>query len=334
MLTAALWLSMAGSPCAAAGKDPDAVTVVDLRVGLASAFNQPTANLWQGRGQGGIVQLHRGHVSGILIPFPPGLAAGSSTRLAVSFAHFRSALGSTQAFDARACGAGPARLGAWFQLDAPDVLAAEPAEVATWVARGVRVFSLAGRRDSSLATSAFPSGPERVIGLTAAGQQVASAILAEEALIDVSNLSDVSIVDVLSLARLAGKPVIATRASARAVRARPGSLTDWQLRSIAQSGGVVGLALDRDLIGDGDRAELSDVLRQVDHLTQVASWDGVAIASGFETGALPPPALGNAGRFPHLAAALEAHGVSQDQIRKLFSENARRVLCGQDRGSH
>jgi membrane dipeptidase len=166
------------------------------------------------------------------------------------------------------------------------------------------------------------------VGLTAVGQKVVGSVLSAGALVDVANLSDTAILDVLSLAKAAGRPVIATRGSAREVRNRPGSLSDWQLRGIASSGGVVGLSLDRDLLGDAQGAELGDVLRQVDHLLQVAGPESIAIASGFETGAVPLAAVNSATRFPRLAAALAAHGISDPQIRKLFRDNAVRVLCG------
>jgi len=106
---------------------------------------------------------------------------------------------------------------------------------------------------------------------------------------------------------------------------RPGSFSDWQLRAIAATGGVVGMALDSDLIGDGKRAELADVLRQVSHVTRVAGPDAVAFASGFETGIIPPLGLSSGARFPRLAGELIAKSMPDE--RKLFRENALRVLC-------
>jgi membrane dipeptidase len=156
---------------------------------------------------------------------------------------------------------------------------------------------------------------------------VAESILRAGALIDVANLSDLALLEVVELAQQLGKPVIATRASSRAVKSRPGSFTDWQLRAIAATGGVVGISFDSDLIG-APRAELADVLRQMDHIVRVAGPDAVAISSGFETGAVPPMVLSSAARFPRLAEALLAKSTSEEQVRKLFADNALRVLCG------
>lgn len=303
--------------------------VLDLNVGLAQNVEQPRRNLWQGIGQAGIVQLHQGQVRGVLTRFSAGGSDGSSAQLALRFARFRSAVASTQAFDAQGCSPAPARVSTWFELQAPAMLAGEPDEVLPWTARGIRVFGFAGRLDSPLATSAFPSGPERVTGLTPVGRRVAETVMRAGALVDVANLSDVAILEVIELAKQLGTPVIDTRAGSRTVRARPGSLADWQLRAIAQTGGVVGLALDRDLLGDGAQSDTSDVLRQLQHLLRVAGPDAVALASGFETGAMPPLGLDSAARFPRLTEALAESGMPRDTIRKIFRDNALRVLCGQ-----
>jgi microsomal dipeptidase-like Zn-dependent dipeptidase len=315
------------SGAAAAEETP----VIDLRIGLAQNVTRPARNLWQGIGQGGLVQLRRGHVEGVLAVFSSTRPGVSSAELGVAFARFRSALDASQAFDAHACRAARGRVGSWFELDAPDVLGADPDEVGVWVARGISVFSLAGRNDSALASSAFPSGPARTVGLTSEGRRVASAVLAAGALLDVANLSDTALFEVVELAKAVNAPVLATRASARSLRARAGSLSDVQLRAVAATGGIVGLSLDSDLIGDR-RADLSDVLQQLEHLLRVAGPEAVALASGFETGAVPPLALDSAARYPRLREALEARGVPAQQVKRLFHDNALRVLCRAARG--
>ena len=301
--------------------------VIDLRVGLVQDFQSPGRNLWQGIGQGGIVQLRRGHVAGALIPLSPSSSEASSAALALRFTRFRSALGSTQAFDARPCSARGKRISAWFELEAPEQLASDPDSVTTWVARGARVIALAGRSDGALATSAFPNGATPVVGLTPVGRRVTELAMRAGALIDVANLSDVAVLEVLDLARAQRVPVITTRGSARAVRSRAGSLEDWQLQGIAKSGGVIGLSFDRELVGDAADAELSDFLRQLDHVLHVAGPEAVALASGFETSVIPAPSLNSAARFPRLARALLAHGLAVELVQKLMFENARRVLC-------
>ncbi|MBI4700329.1 MAG: membrane dipeptidase [Deltaproteobacteria bacterium] len=63
----------------------------------------------------------------------------------------------------------------------------------------------------------------------------------------------------------------------------------------------------------------------------VAGIDHVAIGSDFD-GATPAGGLEDASRLPDLARALGAAGLSQADVRKIFSENALRVLGWKGRG--
>lgn len=327
VLTLCLGLLSVGGAPAAHGASAHRFEVVDARIGLVGAFDGTAGNPWQGHGQAGIVQLRQGGVAGVLLPFPARPSQASEAELATRFARVRSSLLGTQAFATRPCERASARLGAWFELDAPSALASDPASVVTWVSRGVRVVSLVRDADSELAASAFPSGGERAQGLTERGRNVAEVAMRAGALVDVAGLSDVALLEVLDLAKAVGAPVITTRGSARAVLRRPGSLSDWQLARIAESGGFVALAFDRELLGSG--ATLDDVLRQLAHLSKVAGADAIAIGSGFETGNIPADPVRSATRYPRLAEALLAKGWTAERVSELFSLNARRVLCAQ-----
>ncbi|MES1186415.1 MAG: membrane dipeptidase [Myxococcales bacterium] len=328
ILAAALVFTVAEGPGVARPSAPEPMPVYDLRVSLLENVEQPNRKIWQGLGQAGIVQLRQGHVQAVLTMFSAAPGETSDSKLAARFTGFRSALASTKAFEPGRCPAGPGRITTWFELDAPALLAGAPEEALSWTARGVRVFSLATSHDSELSTSAFPSGPARVVGLSEPGRRAVETIMRAGALVDVSGLSDVALLETLELSKQLGVPVIATRASARAVRNRPGSLSDEQLRAIAATGGVVALTFDRDAIGDGTRAELPDVLRQLRHLVRVAGPEAVALASGFESGAIPPAGLGSAARFPRLVEALMADGMPRATVSNVFHDNAARLLCG------
>ncbi len=68
-------------------------------------------------------------------------------------------------------------------------------------------------------------------------------------------------------------------------------------------------------------------MAQLRHLSDVAGIDHVAIGSDFEGDIRPPSELADASRFPKLSAALTKAGFADSAIRKIFSENALRVLC-------
>jgi membrane dipeptidase len=147
--------------------------------------------------------------------------------------------------------------------------------------------------------------------------------------VDVSHASDQATDDALIIARSMGRPLVATHSNARALAPHPRNLTDAQIRGIAASGGVVGINFHQPFLAEapGKGANLSDVVRQVKHIRQVGGIDVVAIGSDFEGGISPVPELSDASRFPVLHRALRAAGFSAQEVRKVFSQNALRVLC-------
>jgi membrane dipeptidase len=145
--------------------------------------------------------------------------------------------------------------------------------------------------------------------------------------VDVSHAADRAVVDVLALARETRGVVVATHSNARALCDSPRNLSDGQLRGIAATGGVIGLNFHSPFVVRGRAATLADVVRQAQYLVRVAGLDHVALGADFEGGIRPARGLEDASHFPDLARALLSAGWSEAAIRKLFSENALRVLC-------
>ena len=219
--------------------------------------------------------------------------------------------------------AGPPPVRAWMSIEGASALAAEPSHVGAWVRRGVRFVGLAHTDDNALAGS---STGKRRGGLTDAGKQMAKAALAEGALLDVSHLSDAAFDDVAALSKEAGAALVASHSDARAITAHPRNLTDAQLAAIAASGGIVGFNLHAPFVSAGGAPDVAAVLAQLDHLVSVAGEDHVGIGSDFDGGITPPRAFADPSRFPALGRALLAHGWSEPRVRKVFAENALRVL--------
>jgi membrane dipeptidase len=121
--------------------------------------------------------------------------------------------------------------------------------------------------------------------------------------------------------------VIATHSNARALCDHPRNLTDAQLRGIAATGGIVGLNLHSAFVVRGRPATLADVVRQALHLIKVAGVDHVAIGADFEGGIRPARGVEDASHFPDFARALRGAGLSEAAVRRVFAENALRVLC-------
>lgn len=217
----------------------------------------------------------------------------------------------------------------FYSFEGLEPLAFNLSKVDEWASRGVRLFGLVHSYDTRVATSSGYKFTETTVGLTRLGQQVVERIYDVGGIVDVSHASDATVSDVLAYALERKVPVVATHSNARAVTHHARNLTDAQIRSIAKTGGVVGVAFHARFLTGGTRAALSDVVKHVLHIKRVGGIDVVAIGSDFEGGIRPPPELVDVRGFPALADALLEAGLSRAEVTQIFSGNALRVLCPQ-----
>ena len=322
-------LLLGGAPARVRAEMP----VIDLRVGLSLIVTRD-GSLAEGQGQAGYVELARGNVIGVVLPIP-GHSEGRLPRLDASTAFFqlRTALSLSQKFAFQGCTRRSDRIAAWISLEAPDALARDPTQVGLWVARGIRVFSIAGKRDNDVATSSTGIGPGPITGLTRAGHEVVRQILAAGALVDVSDASTLSIDEVIDMARAWHVPVIATHSNARALADSPWNLADAQIREIAASNGIIGVTAVHGMLAPGRTSSILHVVKQILYLVQVAGSDHVALGIGFESGVSPLVDLKSAADSPRLASDLRDAGMSEEDIARVFYKNALRVLCATSRVS-
>ncbi|MEI9947631.1 MAG: membrane dipeptidase [Pseudomonadota bacterium] len=193
--------------------------------------------------------------------------------------------------------------------------------------RGLRIVGLVHTYANELASSSGDA-ESKPFGLTDKGRVFVRRAFALGLVVDVSHASDRALAEIVTLADDAHGVVVATHSNARALADHPRNLSDAQLRAIAATGGVIGVNFHGPFLARGRRARLRDVVRQIQHMRDVAGIDHLAIGSDFEGDIRPPEELRDASRFPELAAALAQAGFKAAEVRKIFAENALRVLCG------
>lgn len=221
---------------------------------------------------------------------------------------------------------GPAQPGvtAFLAIEGAGAFAADIEQIDRFIAAGVRFVGPVHFHDSALATSATGKNGDRE-GLSELGQAFCRRVYARGALVDVSHMSDRSFADLVPIAKEAGAPLVATHSNARKLANHPRNLTDAQLREIAASGGVAGLNLHSTFLSGVHHASLKHAVDQVLYMVEVAGIDHVGIGSDFD-GARPPDELSDASKLPVLAEALKKRGLSEQDVQKIFSRNALRVL--------
>jgi membrane dipeptidase len=305
--------------------------VVDLHVDLSYQFNFKGRDFASNGGQFSVEAVRRGGVSAVVLPlFVPRDASPTGPRVADlerSYLRVNEALQHTPPFTAAGCANEPARVRTFFAFEGAGPLADDPDSLLVWEKRGLRIVGLVHTYANELASSSGDAEP-KPFGLTEKGRAFVRRAFELGLVVDVSHASDRAVDDILAEANHARGVVVATHSNARALADHPRNLSDAQLRAIAATGGVIGVNFHGPFLARGRRARLGDVVRQVQHLRDVAGIEHVAIGSDFEGDIRPPDELRDASRFPVLAAALVRAGLSTADVRKIFAENALRVLCG------
>ena len=184
-------------------------------------------------------------------------------------------------------------------------------------AAGVRVATLTWN-----GANALGSGNDTADGLTSFGVRMMHELERRGIVVDVSHLNEPGF---RGACEVAARPFIATHSNARAICGHPRNLADWQLREIAERGGIVGLNFYNGFLrDDGFPATTDDVLRHVDHILEVAGPNVLALGSDYD-GSDVPEWLEPCSKVQGLYQLLEAE-FGRDIAEAVFHRNAERFF--------
>lgn len=180
-------------------------------------------------------------------------------------------------------------------------------------AAGVRMVALTWNGPNALG-----SGNDTRHGLTGFGRVCVGELERRGIVVDVSHLNDAGFKDVCNVS---ARPFAASHSNARSVCGHPRNLADWQLRELADRGGIVGLNFCTQFISvDHDDPTHDDVLRHVDHILETAGEDVLALGSDYD-GCDVPSWLGPCDRIGSLHELLSRQ-FGRAIADKVFFENA------------
>ena len=206
---------------------------------------------------------------------------------------------------------------ALLSIEGADLIECDVRKVETVAQWGVRFLNPVWNRANVL-SGTNAEEPER--GLSAAGRDFIH-VLEEHAIYpDVSHLSDAGFWDLVHIAR---RPIVASHSNARAVCPHRRNLTDDQFRAIRDSGGVAGLNLYLDFVGQPTMDAL------VAHVEHFLALDGEkTLCLGGDLDGCEALAAGMTGMqdVPKLYEALKARGYSDALLEDIFWNNLRRLI--------
>ncbi|WP_272458685.1 dipeptidase [Polyangium jinanense] len=325
---ASLVVSLASPRGAAAAEPAPHFMVVDLHVDVPWQVHGKGRSPKLTEGQARIEALQKGGYGGVVLPIYISDKIKGGPKIDDAEAIYRAAVSIVEAssifLPLRSRVAEPDRITTFLAIEGAGAFAEDITAIDRFIDRGVRLVSLAHARNNKLASAATGGGAN--YGLTDLGKQFAARIYEKGALVDVSHLSDAGFRDLVPIAEAHGAPIVATHSNARALCDVPRNLTDEQLRTIGRTGGVAGLNFHSLFVKADGAVTLADVVAQAEHMIAVAGIDHVAIGSDFDGDIKPAEGMEDASHLPALARELSKRGRKDDEILKLFSLNALRVL--------
>lgn len=190
---------------------------------------------------------------------------------------------------------------------------------------GVRLISLTWKFENCFGAPESQNPEIMNRGLTDFGREAVGVMNELGMIIDVSHLSDGGFYDV---ARLSGKPFVASHSNARAVSPRTRNLTDEMLKLLADKGGAAGLNfLPSFLAWDAEAkaSRVENMVEQVLYMLKTAGEDVIAIGTDMD-GFGGNTEIGSPEDMYLLFDALTKAGLTERQLDKFTHLNVERVI--------
>lgn len=154
-------------------------------------------------------------------------------------------------------------------------------------------------------------------GLTAKGRAMIAQMQTKGMMVDLAHASGKVISDVLEITKA---PLVVSHTGVRGTHDSVRNLSDEQLRSIAKTGGVIGIGFWKEAVGAEDTRAIAKAIR---HAVAIAGIDHVALGSDFD-GATTTPF--DVSRLVELTQALIDEGFNDDDIHKIMGQNTLSLL--------
>jgi membrane dipeptidase len=122
-------------------------------------------------------------------------------------------------------------------------------------------------------------------------------------------------------------PLLATHVGAYGINPDPYNLKDWEIKAIANTGGVVGVIfMNYWLMPHETKRGLNFIAHTIDRFVKVGGIEHVGVGTDFDGFTDPPDDLPDASSLYKLTQRLVAEEYSSEAIGKIWGGNALRAL--------
>lgn len=202
-------------------------------------------------------------------------------------------------------------------LEGPAGIGFDPGRLPELYEIGFRMSTLTWNEQNPLAGSHKTGG-----GLTAQGREYVRIAQKLGIRLDVSHLSEEAFWDMMDITE---GPISASHSNSRAVWDNSRNLTDRQFKAICETGGVAGLNLYSDFIGEGT-VTLDSLCDHAVHWLELGGGKHIALGGDLDGCDALPVGFTGVDCYPALADAMAKRGISEAEIRDIFWNNAARLL--------
>ncbi len=159
-------------------------------------------------------------------------------------------------------------------------------------------------------------------GLTPFGREVLRVSNDMRVVTDLAHIHDRAFYEVLERS---ARPVTMTHTAVFSLCPHWRCMTDDQIKALAAAGGVMGIAFVPSFIHP-ERATIDHLAEHVCYVADLVGIDHVAIGSDYDGMGSTVPVVPDVSQFVHLTRSLLAHGLSEEEVRKVWGGNFLRLL--------
>ena len=209
------------------------------------------------------------------------------------------------------------KMSAILTIEGPAGFGFDPALLEDLSRIGFRITTLGWNEQNALAGSHKTGG-----GLTDLGREYVMEAQQLNMLIDVSHISDEAFWDIMQITT---KPIIASHSNSRAICNISRNLTDDMFRAICQTGGVAGINLYSEFLGES--ASLDTVCDHILHFMEIdANANHIALGGDLDGCDSLPEGFAGVQDYNKLAQRLLERGLTEEQVYNIYWNNALGVM--------
>ena len=168
--------------------------------------------------------------------------------------------------------------------------------------------------DNVLAGGAHDGGDISMFGI-----EVIRELESNNIFVDTAHLSEKSF---MTFSCLTEKPILCSHTAVHSLVNNNRNLKDYQIRMIAESGGLIGIALVGQFLSNDKKSTISDIARHIDYIVSLYGDKNIALGTDFYGTKNLPKGIKNYSNLKLLEDRLKILGYSEETINNIFYKNA------------